>query len=777
MLSIEHNLENHDGHAVVESSPMLFDGADDLLQGSPGGDHSISDFGIGGPKDDSTSPLAGFDHLDFLQPYNESGPSSIQNGELHEVSEAAGSHMSAIDDADAPWNDEHIIHAKAAPVQSSSNTDQNGVFTPATDGSNSYSDVPGRMSPIQAALLRTVTPDKGESDKVDSNVPKPGSRRRNSNFSPQKSSLAAVQFPTPETPGWSENISDTVRVSPYQSTPKRTVPAAAMRPKSSIPHSLTQAEFARQCILAADSSRLNPFALHPSEYKLLREHITPAQVTVYLNIRNAILRLWTRNPMVAVTKQEAAGCVKESRFFALALVAYEWLVRNGYINFGCVELSSTAGTIPRGKLKSRQRVIAIIGAGMSGLGCARQIEGLIAQFGDRLTNMGEKPPKVVILEGRGRIGGRVYSHQLKGQHNGTLPPGLRSTAEMGAMIVTGFEHGNPLNILIRGQLGLHYHALRDNSVLFDHNGSTVDRNRDVLVEKLYNDILERASMYRKKLNQTQTVEGDRDMIEAGRDSSGENPQTIAQLEEMGNSIVVGGSNRTTTKGTADVGPAGVVGVAGRGYQLAATTTTTGPSAQAAKAMGWQIRPQIPDYASIHVRPIRITCGADTLGDTMDDAIMQYQQILDLTPQDLRLLNWHHANLEYANAANVSQLSLGYWDQDIGNEFEGEHTEVIGGYTQVPRGLWQSPEPLDVRFNCAVRAIQYSAEPQSPGVPATIQCENGEVLEADYVVVTTPLGVLKTDMVSFSPPLPAWKQEAIQNLGFGLLNKVSDHDRH
>lgn len=43
---------------------------------------------------------------------------------------------------------------------------------------------------------------------------------------------------------------------------------------------------------------------------------------------------------------------------------------------------------------------------------------------------------------------------------------------------------------------------------------------------------------------------------------------------------------------------------------------------------------------------------------MDEAVKQYQFLLDLSPQDMRLLNWHYANLEYANAANVGKLSLG-----------------------------------------------------------------------------------------------------------------------
>ena len=45
------------------------------------------------------------------------------------------------------------------------------------------------------------------------------------------------------------------------------------------------------------------------------------------------------------------------------------------------------------------------------------------------------------------------------------------------------------------------------------------------------------------------------------------------------------------------------------------------------------------------------------------------------------------------------------------------------------------------------------------------------IDADAVLVTLPLGVLKSKSVQFSPALPSWKQESIERLGFGLLNKV------
>ena len=40
-----------------------------------------------------------------------------------------------------------------------------------------------------------------------------------------------------------------------------------------------------------------------------------------------------------------------------------------------------------------------------------------------------------------------------------------------------------------------------------------------------------------------------------------------------------------------------------------------------------------------------------------------------------------------------------------------------------------------------------------------------------MIVTVPLGCLKAGDITFQPPMPSWKTEAIEKLGFGNLNKV------
>lgn len=540
---------------------------------------------------------------------------------------------------------------------------------------------------------------------------------------------------------------------------------ADLRPRTSIPANISPSDLAQQSIHAAYSSRLNPFTLNPDEYQLLRDHICKLHVSAYLNIRNRILRLWVRNPLVSVTAEEAAGCALSSRWLGLAEVAYKWLVRKGYINFGCVNIPDVPGGRARkNRLKRlRRKTIIVIGAGMAGLGCARQLEGLFSHYRERWTSIGEEPPQVIVLEGRSRIGGRVYSHPLRNQKSKSLPERSRCTAETGAHIITGFDHGNPLSMIIRGQLALHCYPLKDNSTLFDLDGHVVDKVRDTMVEKLYNDILDRASVYRHRPAAAISVDGDKELIEAGRDPYGEGGPPLSASEIVPNIEIMGADGH----GIEPV-PGGVDKLTGKAHMVTGSRKKA-PPALAAESMGWHLASNVLAYRDLNLDAVAKTIKNPTLGAAMDEAVKQYQFLLDLSPQDMRLLNWHYANLEYANAVNVGKLSLGGWDQDIGNEFEGEHAQVIGGYQQVPRGIWQYPSKLDVRTYKAVNKIAYSSE-ENESI-AEVFCDDGDVLEADRVVLTTPLGILKDQSIAFEPCLPDWKFGPIQRLGFGTLNKV------
>lgn len=76
----------------------------------------------------------------------------------------------------------------------------------------------------------------------------------------------------------------------------------------------------------------------------------------------------------------------------------------------------------------------------------------------------------------------------------------------------------------------------------------------------------------------------------------------------------------------------------------------------------------------------------------------------LSSRDRQILDWHFANLEFANATPLTSLSLKHWDQDDDFEFSGSHMTVRNGYSCLPKAL---AEGLDIRLNTAVRHVRYN----------------------------------------------------------------------
>jgi monoamine oxidase len=98
--------------------------------------------------------------------------------------------------------------------------------------------------------------------------------------------------------------------------------------------------------------------------------------------------------------------------------------------------------------------------------------------------------------------------------------------------------------------------------------------------------------------------------------------------------------------------------------------------------------------------------------------------------------------------------------DEGEVFGGEERISINGYDTIPTYLAQH---LNVILNQRVSKIDYTGA-------KVLVTHNGVVSEADYVIVTVPLGVLKKNVIDFVPSLPQTKQNAIQKVGMGCVNK-------
>lgn len=111
-----------------------------------------------------------------------------------------------------------------------------------------------------------------------------------------------------------------------------------------------------------------------------------------------------------------------------------------------------------------------------------------------------------------------------------------------------------------------------------------------------------------------------------------------------------------------------------------------------------------------------------------------------------------------DTGDLDKLSSTLYDE--GEVFGGVEHIATNGYDTIPKYLSAG---LDIKLSQRVTKVDYSGEK----IKIT---HNGSVSEADFVIITVPLGVLKANKIEFVPVLPASKQTAIEKIGMNCVNK-------
>lgn len=169
-----------------------------------------------------------------------------------------------------------------------------------------------------------------------------------------------------------------------------------------------------------------------------------------------------------------------------------------------------------------------------------------------------------------------------------------------------------------------------------------------------------------------------------------------------------------------------------------------------------------------------------------------------------LLGWHASNLEMACASELTGLSAKHYDMDDRAGFSGSHKLVRDGYSAIVHALAQT---IDIQLGARVVSIQgdvkvkKSSKSSTSGQngratnpdeldvastrdgevskkahttkPAVVRVitEDGNEHIAESCIITVPLGILQNGDISFVPKLPEKKQTAINNIGFGVVDKI------
>jgi len=194
----------------------------------------------------------------------------------------------------------------------------------------------------------------------------------------------------------------------------------------------------------------------------------------YVKVRNHILTRWRADVRRYLSLEDAASRIL-GKFKPLVQHAWTFLSAYGFINFGVAP--KLMREPERSSMHARtQKSIVIIGAGLAGAAAARQL----VKWGY----------KVVLLEGRNRPGGRVWSMRMEGGDKIGL-------ADLGGAIITGID-GNPLAVLAR-QLGVPMHEIRNRCPLYLEDGTEAPADLDAQVLEQHNALLDGADKFRDEL--------------------------------------------------------------------------------------------------------------------------------------------------------------------------------------------------------------------------------------------------------------------------------------
>ena len=106
------------------------------------------------------------------------------------------------------------------------------------------------------------------------------------------------------------------------------------------------------------------------------------------------------------------------------------------------------------------------------------------------------------------------------------------------------------------------------------------------------------------------------------------------------------------------------------------------------------------------------------------------------------------------------------------ELPGVHHVIPPGFEAVLNILRADVPDASINLNHEVTTINWQSPENANNFEVCIDCQNGKRVHANHVIVTTSLGVLKKYRTKlFTPPLPNYKNDAMDRLTIGTVNKV------
>jgi monoamine oxidase len=147
---------------------------------------------------------------------------------------------------------------------------------------------------------------------------------------------------------------------------------------------------------------------------------------------------------------------------------------------------------------------------------------------------------------------------------------------------------------------------------------------------------------------------------------------------------------------------------------------------------------------------------------------------------LDLINSQLENISNEQMKNVVKMFLSCTELHEGSDLNQLSTKC---YEKGEGNVQPSDLSINNGLGSLVKQIasKYNLPFKLNSIVTNIDINNDEIIRVStkdncsylckYVLLTIPLGCLKSKSIIFNPSLPQWKEEAIQNMGLGLLNKI------
>ena len=453
--------------------------------------------------------------------------------------------------------------------------------------------------------------------------------------------------------------------------------------------------------------------------------------------------------------------------------------------------AAAAGSTSR-KFQAKKTRVLVLGAGMSGLACARELQHrgyqvLVVEARDRLGGRLKGGVKTNDREG-GNEGMKTLPNPLISPDNKLLKPKARvskkdtSTAvDLGGALIHGIQD-NPI-YAITEQMGIPTCPVSE-CLLFDQSGWPLDTKEDERMSGLFNECLEEtfdrvAKQSNKQSNTTASAS-------TSTTDSGSTPDSTMEVQPT-NSITDISDNKeeetptdpgsgktdvqliTSTQG--DKKAEEVLADSGLGKGVGATTpeqatTNTNDVRRASKRKGRARSQPSGDHNGVNNDTLPDTSGGGDSGGDTETKAESFGSLFEKVckekhaPMSDMVFQWHQANLEIFCGASFPDL--GYtWNDDEPYGYDGAHVAVKTSWKPVLEGL---AEAIDVLYQSPVKQIVMvvpdpppepppEIQPQTPGLSSDTKKEEAASNKEGQVDAATPSARIKRKRSRPATPTP------------------------